>query len=463
MNYSQKLDLGLKQTLSLTPQLQQAIRLLSLNDLEIQHEISQFLENNFMLERDIERTEPADLDSKEQTQELDGQLDFANNDWQEEDFPEWERDPMPEDDDEKSRQIEYRPSLSTYLLEQIEQMPISDEARESALLILYHLEEDGYFRTELSALSRQYKISLKQLEDGLNCVQQCLPTGVGARDLEECILLQMNALPPRTPYLYTLRRIMNRHFAYIVKNPRLIKQALDLSDTAFAGAMALLRSFTPYPAEAFSQNTNYHVSPEIIVHEKHGISYLEPLRFDHHGLRVNQTYAELVKNSSGNERSLLQAQLQEARWFLSALDKRMETLYRVAEQIVAYQQEFFQEGETAMRPLTRGKVAEILGIHESTVSRAVLGKYLRCKRGVFELRYFFSAQLENEDGEDQSATAVKAMISEIISQENSEKPYSDIDIANILNERGYKIARRTIAKYREALNIPATAIRRKRI
>lgn len=463
MSYSQKLDLGLKQTLSLTPQLQQAIRLLSLNDLEIQHEISHFLEHNFMLERGIERTEASDLDSREHTEELSGQLSFDHEDWHDYDLPEWERDPAPDDDEEKARQIEYRPSLSTYLLEQIEQMPISEQERESALLIVYHLEEDGYLRTELSALAKQYKRTLTQMEAGLSCVQQCLPSGVGARSLEECIRLQMESIDPKTPYLYTLRRIMNRHFAYITKNPKLIKQTLDLSDKAFAGAMALLRSFTPYPAEDYQQTHNYHVSPEIIVHEKHGISFLEPLKMHQYGLRINQTYADLIKQCSGQDRSLLQAQMQEARWFLSALDKRMETLYRVAEQIVAYQQEFFQEGETAMRPLTRGKVAEVLGIHESTVSRAVLGKYLRCKRGVFELRYFFSTQLESDDGEDQSATAIKAMISEMIAQENPEKPLSDIDIANQLHERGYKIARRTVAKYREALNIPATAIRRKRI
>lgn len=463
MSYSQKLDLGLKQTLSLTPQLQQAIRLLSLNDLEIQHEISHFLEHNFMLERGIERTEVADLERHEQTEELSGQLGFDQDDWHDFDLPDWERNPAPEDDDEKARQIEYHPSLSTHLLEQIEQMPISEKDRESALIILYHLEDDGYLRTELSALSKQYKRPIALLERGLNCLQQCLPSGVGARSLEECIRLQMENIDPETPYFNVLRRIMARHFAYILKNPKFIKQALELSDEDFAGAMTLLRTFTPYPADAFQQTHNYHITPEIIVHEKHGISYLEPLRLHQYGLRINETYAELIKHCTGKDRTLMQAQMQEARWFLSALDKRMETLYRVAEQIVAYQQEFFQEGETAMRPLTRGKVAEVLGIHESTVSRAVLGKYLRCKRGIFELRYFFSAQLESDDGEDQSATAIKAMIGEMIAQENPEKPLSDIDIANQLHERGYKIARRTIAKYREALNIPATAIRRKRI
>ena len=255
---------------------------------------------------------------------------------------------------------------------------------------------------------------------------------------------------------------MQRYFGFISKNPAMIRQRLGMNEATYNHAIALLRSLDPRPGQSYTEQAPQYIEPEIIVREKNGISYIETGENIRPELTINQDYAKIAEIAKGADKTLLQAQLQEARWFLTAIDKRADTIRRVAHIIVALQQDFFQEGEAAMRPLSRQKVAEMLEIHESTVSRAVNGKYLMCKRGIYELRYFFSAQLENSEGDDQSIIAIKALIAEIINGEKPEKPLSDQKITDLLNEQGHKIARRTVTKYRESMDIPTTTLRRKR-
>ena len=287
-------------------------------------------------------------------------------------------------------------------------------------------------------------------------------TFIAARDLEECLNLQIAALPADTPWREELQKIMQRYFGFISKNPAMIRQRLGMNEATYNHAIALLRSLDPRPGQSYTEQAPQYIEPEIIVREKNGISYIETGENIRPELTINQDYAKIAESAKGADKTLLQAQLQEARWFLTAIDKRADTIRRVAHIIVALQQDFFQEGEAAMRPLSRQKVAEMLDIHESTVSRAVNGKYLICKRGIFELRYFFSAQLENSEGDDQSIIAIKALIAEIINGEKPEKPLSDQKITDLLNEQGHKIARRTVTKYRESMDIPTTTLRRKR-
>ena len=341
-------------------------------------------------------------------------------------------------------------------------MPLDDTRRRAALAVAFELDDDGYFRSETEAVAAQQQLRVADIEEGIRIVQQCQPGGVGARDLEECLNLQLAALPPHTPYLDALQLIMKRYYGFIARSPQMIRQRLDMDIATYNHAMAPLRSLDPRPGQKYNAGRVQHVEPEIIVREKNGISYIETTDNVHPDLTINQAYAALAEAAKGADKTLLQAQLQEARWFLTAIDKRADTIRRVAGVIVALQQDFFQEGESAMRPLTRQKVAEILDIHESTVSRAVNDKYLQCKRGIYELRYFFSAQFENTDGDDQSVVAIKALITEVIGEENPDKPYSDQKITDILAERGHKIARRTVTKYRESLGIPVTTLRRHR-
>ena len=474
MQQNQSLDLGLKQTLTLTPQLQQAIKLLNMNSLDLQVEISTMLMQNIMLERknDYQQERSSSSDEAESgehdpenglLQTLSAELEYDST-WDEHYDHDWkDHQPYHEEDSNLELYLSGRPDLGAWLEEQIEQMPhLSDAQRQNALIVAFELDDDGYYRADNHTLAAQYQRSVAEIADGLRIVQQCQPTGIAARDLEECLNLQIAALPAGTPWLNELQQIMRRYFGFISKNPAMIRQRLGMSETTYNHAIALLRSLDPRPGQSYNEQAPQYIEPEIIVREKNGISYIETGEHIRPDLTINAEYAKIAEAAKGADKTLLQAQLQEARWFLTAIDKRADTIRRVAHIIVALQQDFFQEGEAAMRPLSRQKVAEMLDIHESTVSRAVNGKYLICKRGIFELRYFFSAQLENSEGDDQSIIAIKALIADIIAKENPAKPLSDQKITDMLNEQGHKIARRTITKYRESMDIPTTVLRRKR-
>ena len=475
MQQNQSLDLSLKQSLTLTPQLQQAIKLLNMNSLDLQTEISAMLSQNIMLERkndyqqergSQDESENEDGDYEPETgllNHLSGELEYDST-WEEHYDYDWkDHQPYQEEDPNLELYLSGRPDLGAWLEEQIRQMPhLSEAQRQAALIIAFELDDDGYFRADIAQLAHAHQQTPEQLQRGLRIVQQCQPTGIGARDLEECLNLQIAALPKNTPWLAELQQIMRRYFGFISKNPAMIRQRLEMSVETYDHAIALLRSLDPRPGQSYSEAAPQYIEPEIIVREKNGISYIETNDNIRPELTLNQDYLKIAEAAKGADKTLLQAQLQEARWFLTAIDKRADTIRRVAHLIVALQQDFFQEGEAAMRPLSRQKVAEMLDIHESTVSRAVNGKYLMCKRGIYELRYFFSAQLENSEGDDQSIIAIKALIAEIINGEKPEKPLSDQKITDMLNEQGHKIARRTVTKYRESMDIPTTVLRRKR-
>ena len=475
MQQNQSLDLSLKQSLTLTPQLQQAIKLLNMNSLDLQTEISAMLSQNIMLERKNDyqqergsqgESENEDGDYEPETgllNHLSGELEYDST-WEEHYDYDWkDHQPYQEEDPNLELYLSGRPDLGAWLEEQIRQMPhLSEAQRQAALTIAFELDDDGYFRADIAQLAHTHQQTPEQLQRGLRIVQQCQPTGIGARDLEECLNLQIAALPKNTPWLAELQQIMRRYFGFISKNPAMIRQRLGMNEATYNHAIALLRSLDPRPGQSYTEQAPQYIEPEIIVREKNGISYIETGENIRPELTINQDYAKIAESAKGADKTLLQAQLQEARWFLTAIDKRADTIRRVAHLIVALQQDFFQEGEAAMRPLSRQKVAEMLDIHESTVSRAVNGKYLMCKRGIYELRYFFSAQLENSEGDDQSILAIKALIADIIAKENPAKPLSDQKITDMLNEQGHKIARRTVTKYRESMDIPTTVLRRKR-
>lgn len=462
----QNLDLSLKQQLTLTPQLQQAIKILNMNTVELAQEISHMLAQNFMLEAKSEFTLETAREDTEESEGLTGTLsdeleydaqwdDHYDHDWQ-------DYRPHQDESPDLEQYVSSNPDLGEYLCEQLDQMPIDPVLRQNAETLVYLLDENGYFLEDLRETAEAHQQSERAMKAALHVVQSCLPSGVGARSLEECLNLQIAMLPAGTPHLENLKRIMARHFAFIGKNPKLIRQRLRISESEYDHAIALLKSLNPLPGQAYGEAAPQFVQPEIIVREKNGISYIETDDILRPAIELNETYAKLVNRCSEQERTLLSAQLQEARWFLTALDKRADTVKRVAGVIVAVQQDFFQEGPTAMRPLTRQKVAEMLDIHESTVSRAVNGKYLSCKRGIFELRYFFSTQVENAEGDEQSTTAIRALIENLINNENPAAPLSDQAISDLLAKEGHQVARRTISKYREIMNIPSTSQRRRR-
>lgn len=468
LTHSQNLDLSLKQQLTLTPQLQQAIKILNMNTMDLNLEVTQMLSQNFMLETDSDfEQEFTSLEDSETVEEgikedIDAELDYDST-WDEHYDQDWrEQTPYREEAPNLEEYISDKPTLDSFLKEQLDSSAIPDDVREAAETFIYHLDEDGYLREKISDLARMYDFPLPTAKAGVEAIKNCQPSGVGASDLQECLALQMEMLPKDTPYLDVLERIMSRHFLFINKNPAMIRARLGVDEATYNHAIALLRSLNPRPAREYNAGATQYVKPEIIVRESGGISYVETGENLRPALSINETYANMIKHANAHDKALLQAQLNEARWFINAIDKRADTIKRVAGIIVALQQDFFQEGEKAMQSLTRQKVADMLDIHESTVSRAVNGKYLMCKRGIFELRYFFSNQLSTENGEDQSTTAVKAIISEMVGKEDAKKPLSDQKITDLLSDKGYKIARRTVAKYREELDIPTSSIRRHR-
>ncbi|UJF24597.1 RNA polymerase factor sigma-54 [Suttonella sp. R2A3] len=454
---SQNLSLKLKQQLALTPQLQQAIGILNMNHVELKQNITTMLEQNFMLEVEDEFDEivnEPDVGDDEEPP-LDSALDEQ---WQDDD---WSQYTTPAEAFDSGQITPYSPSLEEHLSEQLSIMMLDERVQLAAIILIYVLDEDGYCRADLTMMAKSHQIKEVIFKEALSAIQQCTPSGIGARNLEECMHLQIDALAKNTPHLETLKLIMRRYFAYIGQDPSMVKKRLSLSDQAFDGALALLRSLNPSPAETYAPPPTTYVEPEIFVQEKGGISYIAEHKQYYRTPNINQTYASLVSESA-QEKTLIQSQLNEAKWFLNAIEKRQDTIRRVAGVIVGMQQDFFQQGDIAMRPLTRAQVADMLELHESTVSRAVNGKFLHCKRGIFELRHFFSATLSTDQGADSSATAVKARIREIIEGENESKPLSDQSIADQLAQEGQPLARRTVAKYREAMHILSAAKRRKR-
>lgn len=467
---SHHLDLSLKQQLTLTPQLQQAIKILNMNHLELAQEVTQMLSQNFMLDTTSEfrletrRDDTPDESPEGLTDTLSDELEYDAQ-WDDHYDRDWEDyRPHREDTPDLEQFVSHNPDLGTYLLEQIAQMPLDETLRQNAETIVYLLDDNGYFTENLRQVAENSHTDENAMRRALTVVQSCLPSGVGARSLEECLNLQIAMLPKNTPHLDTLQRIMSRYFPFIIKNPKLIRQRLHIDENEYDRAIALLKSLNPLPGQSYGENMPQSIRPEIIVREKNGISYIETTDNLRPAVELNAAYLKCIEQCNRRERSVLNAQLQEARWFLTALDKRADTIRRVATVIVAMQQEFFQEGPTAMRPLTRQKVAEMLDIHESTVSRAVNGKYLSCKRGIFELRYFFSNQIDSKagEGEEQSTIAIKALIEKLIANENPQTPLSDLNLSRLLLQEGHNVARRTIAKYREAMGIPSTNDRRRR-
>lgn len=460
-----KLDTALKQTLTLTPQLQQAIRILNMNGAELSHEVAHMLDHNFMLEQEREFNEISRKSNEEEERDPEsivehlGELQF-DSDWKE-NYEDWQVDegrsaPLGEEE-YNSEDADLPPTLYQTLEAQLEVMPIGEEERDAALLLANALDDDGYLRRPLAEIAAEEKLDPALLEAGLHWLRQCEPTGVGAQSLLDCIFLQLDALPPSTPHRELLRTMCQRFFAKIHHNPPQVMERLGIGPKEFDGALQLLRSLNPHPGRAFARPQRFFIQPEVFVREKNGISYVEMNGDTRPHLSINSRYAALINDCNERDRTVLQSQLQEARWFLSAIEKRNDTIRKVATAIVMVQQEFFQQGELAMLPLTRQQVAEMLGIHESTVSRAVNGKYLSCKRGVYELRYFFSAQA----GEEKSTTAIKAMLQKIVADEDSRNPYSDQQLSEELAKHGYHVARRTIAKYREALGIDTTNFRKR--
>jgi RNA polymerase sigma-54 factor len=473
------LELRLSQQLRLSPQLRQALKLLQLSQTELDVELREQLESNPVLEMDeaelpatAETAAVADSESTtpekpaetpEGEGDYEGDLDYApeapDAEWSKSGSGDSDADPIdwaaaPPDD------------LCAHLLWQLQLSPISERDRAIAVAIIEALDHDGYLRVDIdeiaTTLAPELVVAHDEIEAVRHRVQRFDPTGVASRDLRDCLLVQLDLLDPATPALAIARALIADHIERLPKTDRTqLARQIDTDEATIGTALALIRSLDPKPGGRFDASPPEYIQPDAYA-VREGDEWRVLLHNDRgNQLRINRDYMRLAKEAGREARSYLRGCLQEARWLLRALEQRQQTLFRVSSAIVEAQRDFLDHGPQAMRPLMLKDIAVKLGLHESTISRTVARKYLHTPRGLIELRHFFSTGYTGGDDGDAAATAVRAVIGEIIGQEDATKPLSDQAIAVLLKQRGLKVARRTVAKYREQLRIAPSHERRR--
>ena len=471
----QSLQLKIGQHLTMTPQLQQAIRLLQLSTVELQTEVQEALETNPMLDQDdgsgSETPEPAQS-TDEVRQEATTQ-------------PEGENQTIPEDlpvdsnwedvfdtgatsysapDMSSSRDIMETVTVSgnglqDHLAWQIELTNFSDTDRLIALTIIDSIDDDGYLQMSTDELQKLLDgdpvIEADEIEAVIHRIQQLDPIGVCARNLQESLQLQLQQYDIDTPWLPEARTLIRDYFTLLSnRDYTRLARKMKLATGELQQVIQLVQGLNPRPGAQFSTSETEYIVPDVFVVRKKGKWVVELNTDSLPKLRINSLYANMVKRgNNSDDNNYLRDNLQEARWFLKSLQSRHETLLKVASTIVERQQGFFDYGEEAMKPMVLRSVAEAIEMHESTVSRVTTRKYMHTPRGIFEFKYFFSSHVATETGGECSATAIRAIIKKLVAAENPAKPLSDSKMASVLAEQGIKVARRTIAKYRESLSI----------
>ena len=456
------LQLKLSQTLTMTPQLQQAIRLLQLPVLDLSAQIQEALEENVMLE--MEDLPDVPKTSAETTAEIEALK--AEDSWQSSSMERiqdggWngEGRPISEFADQSGQSL--REHLQWQL--QLEHFTPREEIIGEA--IIDAINDDGYLTGDLDdirdSISAEAEITDSEIARTLEKVQRLDPVGIGARSLAECIVLQLRQLDPDTPGLDLSIRLANDNLDLVANQEYSeLRRALRTSEAELDNALALVRSCNPKPGMAVSPSSAQYVIPDVFVRKIDNRWQVEISASGIPRLSVNQQYAQILRGSG--DHAALRSQLQEARWLVRSLEIRNETLFKVATCIVDRQQEFLEHGDESMKPLVLRDVAESIGMHESTISRVTTNKYMHTPRGVFEFKFFFSSHLSTVDGNEKSSTSVRAKIRKLVGAENPAKPLSDSKIANMLAEEGINVARRTVAKYREAMKIASSSERKVR-
>ncbi|HLT90686.1 MAG TPA: RNA polymerase factor sigma-54 [Woeseiaceae bacterium] len=456
------LQLKLGQSLTMTPQLQQAIRLLQLPVLDLSAQIQDALEENIMLEmEDLPDVPKATTETTAEVEAIRPEDSWQSNPMERIQESSWngEGRPINEYADQSGQ------SLREHLLWQLELEDFSPREHVIGEALIDSINDDGYVTVNLDDITEfigdDSAVSLEEVERVLEKVQRLDPAGVGARSLSECIILQLKQLERSTPGLDLAIRLAADHLdAIAAQEYSELRRLLRVSEEELHDALSLIRSCNPRPGQAVSSAKAEYVIPDVFVRKVDGRWQVEISSSGIPRLSVNQRYAQLLRGSS--DHAALRTQLQEARWLVRSLEIRNETLLKVATCIVSRQQEFLDRGEEAMKPLVLRDIAEEIGMHESTISRVTTNKYMHTPRGVFEFKYFFSSHLTSTAGEDQSSTSVRAKIRKLIGSENPAKPLSDSKIAKLLADEGISVARRTVAKYREAMKIPSSSERRRR-
>lgn len=520
------LQLKLGQQLTMTPQLQQAIRLLQLSTLDLQQEIQEALDSNPMLEieEDFDAAAQDEADRAEAREAADaplegdaddfGQADdssaftqegsatdssaqdesFSDDSWQEETYQDspdfnadesWNDSDIPEDlavdsswdeiysnnagasapsgdNDDYDGDFESRnaagETLQDHLTWQLNLTPMSDTDRLIAMALIDAIDPNGQLTSSIesihSGLQQELEVDEDEIIAVLHRIQQFDPVGVGYRDLRECLDIQIRQLDPDFPGVAIARRIIDEYLPQLASHDyNQIMRKLRIREPELKEAIDIILTLNPKPGSEITQSETSYVIPDVLVAKHNGRWRVELNPETAPRIRVNPEYAALASRGREGDNAFLRDSLQEARWFIKSLQSRNETLLKVATRIVEHQKNFLEYGEEAMKPLVLHDIAEAVGMHESTISRVTTQKYMHTPRGIFELKYFFSSHVETDGGGECSSTAIRALIKKLVAAENPRKPLSDSKIADLLAEQGIRVARRTIAKYRESLSI----------
>ncbi|HEX8411167.1 MAG TPA: RNA polymerase factor sigma-54 [Thermoanaerobaculia bacterium] len=481
MALEQKLHLKLSQKLIMTPSLQQAIKLLQLSKLELQEVLNQELLENPLLEESAEEVkaeetqaeetkseneqaaEPAPVETKEQEKDSFDEIDY---DAYFQDYIEYGYNPRGMGEEHEEFPIENTltrpPNLSDHLTWQLSMSDASPRTKEIAAFIIGNIDEDGYLRANVDEIMTSGGYGAEEVETAVKAVQSLDPIGVGARDLRECLLLQLRFLEIDAPLVEIIIRdhwdeFMQRKFVTLAKT-------LGIDMKTLEGIVELIKHLDPKPGRKYSNERAIYVEPDVYVH-KVGDEYVIVLNEDGMPkLRINSGYRSMLNSmdskSDGETVNYIKDKIRSAVWLIKSLDQRQRTIYKVAESIVKHQREFLERGIDFLRPLVLRDVADDIQMHESTVSRVVSNKYMHTPRGLFLMKYFFHSGIDSDTGEDISSLTVKKKIQSYIENEDPRKPLSDSKIMKILNDEGINIARRTVAKYRDELNIPSSTDRK---
>jgi RNA polymerase sigma-54 factor len=490
------IQLRIGQQLTMTPQLQQAIRLLQLSTLELQAEIQQNFENNPMLETvdddaDLEGGEaaPNGGETVEPVQEAvagNGEKPVSDTNLDEVQGPpdelpvdsSWEDiydtpNPYSGAGDDSGRDLFENQSgaqetLREHLLWQMRLTPMSDTDRAIAMAIIDAVGDDGYLGEPLESIHANLakdmpELDFDEVEAVLHLVQRFDPVGSGARNLAECLGIQLQQLSRDTPWLAEAKLLVAEHLDLLAaRNFKQLTRQMKLTEQELHEVAVLIQTLNPRPGSLISSRAPEYIVPDVTVYRHQGTWRVELNPDTAPRLRINSLYAGMVKRADNSaDNTYMRNQLQEARWFIKSLQSRNETLLKVATAIVQHQRGFLEYGPEAMKPLVLRDIAEQLEMHESTISRVTTHKYMHTPRGIFEFKYFFSSHVGTADGGVCSATAIRAMIKTLIAEESPAKPLSDSKIASLLVTKGINVARRTVAKYREAMAIPPSNERKR--
>jgi len=465
----------------MTPQLQQAIRLLQLSTLDLNTEIQQALEGNLMLEVDEAIDEqPSEAESLDEIDDASTLELNTTGDKIPDELPvdaDWSSvyDISPPRSRDTSQESEWDISsaaaetgLRDHLLWQTCLASFTDIEQQIAEVIIEEINDDGYFNGDTHVTSESFHsplITPQLVEDVLKRIQSFDPAGVGARDLRETLIIQLHQLAADTPLRGKAISLLENWFDLLAENNTLmLRLRTGLDKEALEKALKLIRSCNPRPGQSISTESHDYIIPDVTVTRYNDRWVVESNTNNAPALRINAGYACLIKRGDrSHDHQLMRDHLQEARWLLKSLQSRRETLLRVAQSIVSRQQAFLDRGAEAMRPMVMRELADELELHESTISRAVTNKYMLTPRGVFEFRYFFSSHVGNDATGNHSSTAIRARIKNMIHAEQPEKPLSDNRITTLLKEQGISIARRTVAKYRDSMAIPSSSDRKRMI